>query len=89
MDLEKELLLVKRDSVFSLSMNDAVILERLLKEIGAITSLYFTLCGEYANTLAGAEDYEDKLQAYSDRLMGDSIEFDTSETKEFLSKLQT
>ena len=80
MKLEKELLMIKEEKMFELSITDYLKLETFLKDIGRITNTYFFLQNEFYKRYGD----KDKLKEYHDRILNDEFEYNTKEITEFI-----
>ena len=81
-ELEKKLLEIHEKHRFELSFGDFIKLEKLMKEVGAITNLFFELQKDFYNEFQD----KNKLELYHEKLQYDEIEYDTTEIEEFLEK---
>lgn len=82
--LEKTLLEIEERYKFVLDFNDVVTLNKLIKEIGEITELFFNLQIEYG------EKYQDSklLSEYKDKLSNDKFELDVKKYINFLELIE-
>lgn len=82
--IEKTLLEIEERYKFVLDFNDVVTLNKLIKEIGEITELFFNLQIEYG------EKYQDSklLSDYKDKLSKDKFELDEQKYINFLTLVE-
>ncbi len=82
--IEKTLLEIEERYKFVLDFNDVVILNKLIKEIGEITELFFNLQIEYG------EKYQDSklLSEYKDKLSNDKFELNVKKYINFLDLIE-
>lgn len=89
-DLEKKLLDIDNsDLKYSLELNDLLLLKKYLKSIGEITDLFFNLQVDYANTIKDEENYADLLISYREKLLKSNINFDITDAKNFINKINS
>lgn len=82
--LEKTLLEIEERYKFVLDFNDVVTLNKLIKEIGEITELFFNLQIEYG------EKYQDSklLSEYKDKLSNNKFELNVKKYINFLTLVE-
>lgn len=85
-NIEHVLLQLESIYKFKYSFKDLIESERLLKEIGEITNIYFNTQGEYSTTL-NEDERLNKLKEYRDRLRSEDIEFDVSKYYKFIRRV--
>lgn len=83
-NIETKLLSIKESHRFDISLNDNVRLERLLREIGEVTNIFFSLQVDYSTVCKDC----DKLQSYHDKLMEENVDIDLTEAKDFLNTVK-
>ena len=89
-DLEKKLLDIDNsDLKYKLELNDLLLLKKYLKSIGEITDLFFNLQVDYANTIKDEENYADLLISYHEKLLKNNINFDITDVKEFINRINS
>lgn len=89
-DLEKKLLDIDNsDLKYSLELNDLLLLKKYLKSIGEITDLFFNLQVDYANAIKDEENYADLLISYREKLLKSNINFDITDVKEFINRINS
>jgi len=89
-DLEKKLLDIDNsDLKYNLELNDLLLLKKYLKSIGEITDLFFNLQVDYANTIKDEENYVDLLISYREKLLKNNINFDVTDVKEFINRINS
>ena len=89
-DLEKKLLDIDNsDLKYNLELNDLLLLKKYLKSIGEITDLFFNLQVDYANTIKDEENYADLLISYREKLLKSNINFDITDAKNFINKINS
>lgn len=82
--IEKTLLEIEERYKFVLDFNDVVTLNKLIKEIGEITELFFNLQIEYG------EKYQDAklLSEYKDKISNNKFELDTQKYINFFTLVE-
>lgn len=82
--IEKTLLEIEERYKFVLDFNDVVTLNKLIKEIGEITELFFNLQIEYG------EKYQDSklLSEYKDKLSNNNFELNVKKYINFLTLVE-
>jgi len=89
-DLEKKLLDIDNsDLKYSLELNDLLLLKKYLKSIGEITDLFFNSQVDYANKIKDEENYADLLISYREKLLKNNINFDITDVKEFINRINS
>jgi serine/threonine protein kinase len=87
---EKKLLDIDNsDLKYNLELNDLLLLKKYLKSIGEITDLFFNLQVDYANTIKDEENYADLLISYREKLLKNNINFDITDVKEFINRINS
>lgn len=82
-ETEKKLLYIQDKHKFDLEMNDLIMLNRHIKTVGEITSLYFDTLYEYSKGINNIE----KLKTYKEKLDNSYIddEIDLYSIKRFIN----
>lgn len=89
-DLEKKLLDIDNSELkYNLELNDLLLLKKYLKSIGEITDLFFNSQVDYANTIKDEENYADLLISYREKLLKSNINFDITDAKNFINKINS
>jgi len=89
-DLEKKLLDIDNSELkYNLELNDLLLLKKYLKSIGEITDLFFNSQVDYANTIKDEENYADLLISYREKLLKSNINFDITDVKNFINKINS
>lgn len=89
-DLEKKLLDIDNsDLKYNLELNDLLLLKHYLKSIGEITDLFFNSQVDYANVIKDKENYADLLISYREKLLKNNINFDITDVKEFINRINS
>lgn len=85
MDIEEVLLKADNDLRYTYSMDELIKSENLIKELGLMTDLFFSVQIEYAK-LNNEEDeqYKQKLVDYHNKLISDEIDIDIEKYAEFI-----
>lgn len=85
--IEKGLLQIQKDEKFKMDFNDILKVDKYIKKIGEITSLYFETLYEYSETI----NKIDKLTEYKQKLDGEEVDSEVetviNEIKNFINIL--
>lgn len=87
MELEKSYLFIKHGHQLEMTISEMIEVDKHLEMVGKITRKYFEACKLYESIIRSIPNAEDLLRAYSDKLLNEDIEIDTSESEEYLEKL--
>lgn len=87
MELEKSFLFIKHGHQIEMTISEMVEVDDHLSRIGKITSKYFEACKIYESIIHALPNAEELLRAYSDKLLSEEIEIDTSESERYLEEM--
>ena len=87
MELEKSFLFIKHGHQIEMTISEMIEVDEHLEKVGKITSKYFEACKLYESIIRSIPNAEELLRAYSDKLLNEDIEIDTSESEAYLSKI--
>jgi hypothetical protein len=84
-DIEKRLLQTQESKRFEMDLSELIVLNKYIKEVGEITSLYFNTLYEYSKTINKIE----KLTEYKEKMDNSYIseEIDFYSIKRFLNMI--
>lgn len=89
-NIEEKLLIFEEQYKFNLSVQDYIILNNCLNNIGEITSIYFKLIESYHNELVNAKSVETDikilLKEYNDKLLCGDISCDVNDGLNIINK---
>ena len=88
MDIEEVLLKADNDLRYTYSLDELIKSEKYLKELGAITNLFFAVQIEYGKMNdSNDEQYKQKLVDYHNKLISDKIDIDLEKYVVFIKKI--
>lgn len=88
MDIEEVLLKADNDLRYTYSLDELIKSEKYLKELGAITNLFFAVQIEYGKMNdSNDEQYKQKLVDYHNKLISDEIDIDLEKYVVFIKKI--
>lgn len=88
-NIEDILLNADSDFRYEYSLGDLILSEKYLKEIGAITSLFFSVQLEYSKiNEPNNEENKQKLVDYHNKLISDPVLIDITDYLTFIDKLK-
>ena len=87
--IEEILLRADANYRYLYTIDELIKSEKYLKDIGVMTNIFLSVQVEYSKTLdKNSEDYNKKLTEYHNHLTNGLIDYDTTECRSFLDKLE-
>ena len=87
MDLEKALLFIKHGHQIEMTISEMIEVDEHVEHISKITNKYFEACKKYEALIRSLPNAEELLRNYSNKLLSEDIEIDTSVSERYLDEI--